>query len=139
QDTLRTYGKACPDDWIEHNPYRRSRNTGVVLRLLIDLARFGVLGLTVWPVQMVGLPGSAAGVVSGPGQAVSYRTCECKDAATTTLPWGVPSGAVELPNSHPTYPTGATLSAKKSESDRGWKWIRLFRPLGPARLRRVAP
>ena len=50
EETLRIYGKNCPDDWIERNLYGRFRNAGIVSLLLIDLVLFGVLGLTVWAV-----------------------------------------------------------------------------------------
>ena len=49
-DTLRIYGKNCPEDWIERNLYSRFRLSGVVLMLVIDLLLFGALGLTVWAV-----------------------------------------------------------------------------------------
>ncbi|KFF36449.1 hypothetical protein G039_0301385 [Pseudomonas aeruginosa VRFPA01] len=39
QDTLRIYGKNCPDDWIERNLYSRFPIGGVVLMALIDWAR----------------------------------------------------------------------------------------------------
>ncbi|MFA5677799.1 MAG: acyl-CoA desaturase [Pseudomonas sp.] len=139
QETLRIYGKNCPDDWIERNLYGRFRNAGIVLMLLIDLALFGVLGLTVWAVQMVWIPLFAAGVVNGLGHAVGYRNFECKDAATNILPWGILIGGEELHNNHHTYPNSAKLSVKKWEFDMGWFWIRVFSLLGLARVRRVAP
>src|SRR5690606_33955302 len=122
QDTLRTYGKGCPDDWIEHNLSAPFRNTAIGLMLLIDLAPCGVLGLTVWAVQMVWIPLFAAGVVNGLGHAVGYRNFECKDAATNILPWGVLIGGEELHNNHHTYPNSAKLSVKKWEFDMGWMW-----------------
>lgn len=139
EDTLRIYGKNCPDDWIERNLYGRFRNAGIVSILLIDLALFGVLGLTVWAVQMMWIPLLAAGVVNGLGHAVGYRNFECKDAATNILPWGVLIGGEELHNNHHTYPNSAKLSVKKWEFDMGWMWIRLFSALGLATVRRTAP
>ena len=139
EDTLRIYGKNCPDDWIERNLYGRFRNAGIVSMLLIDLALFGVLGLTVWAVQMMWIPLLAAGVVNGLGHAVGYRNFECKDAATNILPWGVLIGGEELHNNHHTYPNSAKLSVKKWEFDMGWMWIRLFSALGLATVRRTAP
>ena len=139
EDTLRIYGKNCPDDWIERNLYGRFRNAGIVSMLLIDLALFGVLGLTVWAVQMMWIPLLAAGVVNGLGHAVGYRNFECKDAATNILHWGVLIGGEELHNNHHTYPNSAKLSVKKWEFDMGWMWIRLFSALGLATVRRTAP
>ncbi|SER82578.1 delta-9 fatty acid desaturase DesA [Halopseudomonas bauzanensis] len=139
EDTLRIYGKNCPDDWIERNLYGRFRNAGIISMLVIDLALFGVLGLTVWAVQMIWIPLLAAGVVNGLGHAVGYRNFECKDAATNILPWGILIGGEELHNNHHTYPNSAKLSVKKWEFDMGWLWIRLFSALGLATVRRTAP
>jgi len=139
EDTLRIYGKNCPDDWIERNLYGRFRNAGIISMLVIDLALFGVLGLTVWAVQMIWIPLLAAGVVNGLGHAVGYRNFECKDAATNILPWGILIGGEELHNNHHTYPNSAKLSVKKWEFDMGWLWIRLFSVLGLATVRRTAP
>ena len=138
-ETLRIYGKNCPDDWIERNLYRRFPNAGVTLMALIDLALFGALGLTVWAVQMLWIPFWAAGVVNGLGHAVGYRNFECRDAATNLVPWGILIGGEELHNNHHTYPNSAKLSVRKWEFDLGWAWIRLFGWLGLAKVRRTAP
>ncbi|MFO7704428.1 MAG: delta-9 fatty acid desaturase DesA [Halopseudomonas sp.] len=139
QETLRIYGKNCPDDWIERNLYSRFRIAGVSLLAVIDLALFGVLGMTVWAVQMMWIPLLAAGVINGLGHALGYRNFECKDAATNIMPWGVLIGGEELHNNHHTYPNSAKLSVKKWEFDIGWMWIRLFSLLGLAKVRRTAP
>ncbi|WP_341709020.1 delta-9 fatty acid desaturase DesA [Halopseudomonas sp.] len=139
EDTLRIYGKNCPDDWIERNLYQRFPLAGVTLMALIDLALFGVLGMTVWAVQMLWIPVLAAGVINGLGHAVGYRNFECRDAATNLLPWGILIGGEELHNNHHTYPNSAKLSVKKWEFDLGWMWIRLFSLLGLAEVRRTAP
>lgn len=138
-ETLRIYGKNCPDDWIERNLYSRHRNLGVGLLLLIDLALFGALGLTVWAVQMIWIPFWAAGVVNGLGHALGYRNFECRDAATNLLPWGILIGGEELHNNHHTYPNSAKLSVKRWEFDMGWAWIKLFTWLRLAKVNRIAP
>jgi hypothetical protein len=138
-DTLRIYGKNCPDDWIERNLYSRYPTLGVVLMALIDLALFGVLGITVWAVQMMWIPVWAAGVINGLGHAVGYRNFECRDAATNLLPWGILIGGEELHNNHHTYPNSAKLSVKPWEFDLGWAWIRLFSFLGLAQVQRTTP
>ena len=139
EDTLRIYGKNCPDDWIERNLYSRFPNLGIVLMLAIDLALFGALGLTVWAVQMIWIPFWAAGVVNGLGHAVGYRNFECRDAATNLVPWGILIGGEELHNNHHTYPNSAKLSVRKWEFDMGWAWIKLFSLLGLAKVNRTAP
>ena len=139
EETLRIYGKNCPDDWIERNLYSRFPIAGVTLMAIIDLALFGVLGITVWTVQMMWIPVLAAGVINGLGHALGYRNFECRDAATNILPWGILIGGEELHNNHHTYPNSAKLSVKKWEFDMGWLWIRLFSLLGLAEVRRTAP
>ncbi|WP_394241305.1 delta-9 fatty acid desaturase DesA [Halopseudomonas laoshanensis] len=139
EETLRIYGKNCPDDWIERNLYSRFPIAGVTLLAVIDLALFGVLGLTVWAVQMMWIPVMAAGVINGLGHALGYRNFECKDAATNIMPWGLLIGGEELHNNHHTYPNSAKLSVKRWEFDMGWLWIRLFSLLGLAKVRRTAP
>ena len=139
EETLRIYGKNCPDDWIERNLYSRFPIAGVTLMAIIDLALFGVLGITVWAVQMMWIPVLAAGVINGLGHALGYRNFECRDAATNILPWGILIGGEELHNNHHTYPNSAKLSVKKWEFDMGWLWIRLFSLLGQAEVRRTAP
>ncbi|MCQ4313871.1 fatty acid desaturase [Pseudomonas stutzeri] len=138
-ETLRIYGKNCPDDWIERNLYSRYPNLGIVLMLSLDLALFGVIGLTVWAVQMIWIPFWAAGVVNGLGHAVGYRNFECRDAATNLLPWGILIGGEELHNNHHTYPNSAKLSVRKWEFDMGWAWIKLFSLFGLAKVNRIAP
>ncbi|MGA6097869.1 delta-9 fatty acid desaturase DesA [Stutzerimonas marianensis] len=139
EDTLRIYGKNCPDDWVERNLYTRFPNMGIVLMLAIDLALFGVVGLTVWAVQMIWIPFWAAGVVNGLGHAVGYRNFECRDAATNLVPWGILIGGEELHNNHHTYPNSAKLSVRKWEFDMGWAWIKLFSLFGLAKVNRTAP
>lgn len=139
EDTLRIYGKNCPDDWLERNLYSRYPNLGIILMLGIDLALFGVIGLTVWAIQMMWIPVWAAGVVNGLGHAVGYRNFECRDAATNLVPWGIIIGGEELHNNHHTYPNSAKLSVRAWEFDMGWAWIKLFSLFGLAKVNRTAP
>jgi len=138
-ETLRLYGKNCPDDWIERHLYARFPNAGIALMALLDLSLFGALGLTVWGLQMLWIPLWAAGVVNGLGHAIGYRNFECRDASTNLLPWGLLIAGEELHNNHHTYPSSAKLSVRKWEFDLGWAWIRLFGWLGLAKVKRVAP
>ncbi|TRO30936.1 delta-9 fatty acid desaturase DesA [Pseudomonas putida] len=138
-ETLRIYGKNCPDDWIERNLYSRYKLGGIALMAVIDLLLFGTLGITIWAVQMMWIPFWAAGVVNGLGHALGYRNFECRDAATNLVPWGIIIGGEELHNNHHTYPNSAKLSVKRWEFDMGWAWISLFCLLRLAKVQRVAP
>ncbi|MDH0302582.1 MULTISPECIES: delta-9 fatty acid desaturase DesA [unclassified Pseudomonas] len=139
EETLRIYGKNCPDDWIERNVYSRFKLGGIVLMAVIDLLLFGTIGITIWAVQMIWIPFWAAGVVNGLGHAVGYRNFECRDAATNLVPWGIIIGGEELHNNHHTYPNSAKLSVRRWEFDMGWMWIRLLSLLRLAKVQRVAP
>ncbi|MGE0624717.1 MAG: fatty acid desaturase [Pseudomonadales bacterium] len=139
QETLKRYGAGCPDDWMERNVYSRFPIGGIAMMMIIDLALFGVIGLTVWAVQMIWIPFFAAGVINGIGHYWGYRNFECPDAATNIVPWGILIGGEELHNNHHTYPNSAKLSQKWFEFDIGWFWIRLFETLGLAKARSTGP
>ncbi len=137
-ETLARYGHGAPDDWIERHLYSRTL-LGVGLMLIVDLALFGVLGLTVWAVQMAWIPFWAAGVVNGLGHAWGYRNFACPDSSTNVVPWGLLIGGEELHNNHHAYGTSAKFSSRWYEFDLGWAYIRVLQALGLAQVRRVAP
>ncbi len=138
-ETLARYGHGTPDDWIERRLYSRHNLLGVGLMLAADLALFGVLGLTVWAVQMAWIPFWAAGVVNGLGHAWGYRNFACPDDSTNVVPWGLLIGGEELHNNHHAYGTSAKFSSRWYEFDLGWAYIRILQALGLAQVRRVAP
>lgn len=137
--TIQKYGHNTPNDWLERHLYSRHNVLGVALMMVIDLALFGALGLTVWAVQMVWIPLWAAGVINGAGHYWGYRNFEAPDASTNVSPWGLLIGGEELHNNHHTYPTSAKFSVKPFEFDIGWGYIRAFEWLGWAKVRKVAP
>ncbi|HET9641927.1 MAG TPA: fatty acid desaturase [Burkholderiaceae bacterium] len=139
QDTLKKFGHNTPDDWIERNIYSRFTWQGVALMLIIDVALFGVIGLTVWAVQMLWIPVTAAGIINGLGHWWGYRNFEAPDASTNISPWGIIIGGEELHNNHHTYPTSAKLSVKKYEFDIGWVYICGLQMLGLATVRKTPP
>ena len=47
-ETLRIYGKNCPEDWVERNVYSRYPLLGVAIMGVIDLLLFGTIGITIW-------------------------------------------------------------------------------------------
>jgi stearoyl-CoA desaturase (delta-9 desaturase) len=138
-DTLKRYGHGTPDDWIERRLYSRHNLLGVGTMLVIDLVLFGVLGLTVWAIQMAWIPFWAAGVVNGLGHAWGYRNFACPDDSTNVVPWGVLVGGEELHNNHHAYGSSAKFSSKWYEFDLGWVYIRLLQACGLAQVRKVAP
>lgn len=139
QETLQKYGHGTPDDWIEKNLYTRYSAYGVALMMIIDIALFGVIGVTVWAVQMAWIPITAAGIINGIGHYWGYRNYECSDAATNIVPWGILIGGEELHNNHHTFGTSAKLSNKWYEFDIGWLYIRCLEIVGLAKVKKVAP
>ena len=138
-ETLSKFGHGTPDDWIERNVYSQYSWQGVGLMLLVNLALFGALGLTVWAIQMAWIPITAAGVINGLGHWWGYRNFEAPDASTNISPWGIIIGGEELHNNHHTYPTSAKLSVKPYEFDIGWLYIRGLESLGLATVRKTVP
>ncbi|MBM3336195.1 MAG: acyl-CoA desaturase [Betaproteobacteria bacterium] len=139
RETIDKYGHGTPDDWIERHLYTKHSALGVSLMLVINLMLFGVLGLTVWAIQMAWIPVTAAGVINGIGHFWGYRNYDCKDASTNIIPLGILIGGEELHNNHHTFGTSAKLSAKWFEFDIGWLYISILSFLGLAKVKKVAP
>ena len=139
QATLAKFGHGTPDDWLERKLYTRYSWQGVGVMLVIDMALFGAIGATVWAVQMLWIPITAAGIINGLGHWWGYRNFEAPDASTNVSPWGILIGGEELHNNHHTYPTSAKLSVKPYEFDIGWAYIRGMEMLGLAKVRKTPP
>ncbi|MFM7523651.1 MAG: fatty acid desaturase [Betaproteobacteria bacterium] len=139
RETIEKYGHGTPDDWIERNVYTKHSALGVSLMLIVNVMLFGVLGLTVWAIQMAWIPVTAAGIINGIGHYWGYRNFDCKDASTNILPIGIIIGGEELHNNHHTFGTSAKLSAKWYEFDIGWLYISILAFLGLAKVKKVAP
>lgn len=138
-ETMDKYGHGTPNDWLEHKLYSRWPTLGVFLMLGIDLLLFGAMGITVWAVQMLWIPVTAAGIINGLGHWWGYRNFEAADASTNISPWGILIGGEELHNNHHTYPTSAKLSVKPFEFDIGWGYIRILQAFKLATVRKVPP
>lgn len=139
QETLDKYGRGTPDDWLERNVYLRVPYGGIIVLVVADLLLFGVPGITIIAIQLASMPLFAAGVINGLGHHSGYRNFECDDAATNLVPWGLLVGGEELHNNHHAFPTSAKFSVRRWEFDIGWMYINIFRALGMAKVRKVAP
>jgi len=139
QQTLAKFGHGTPDDWLERNLYSRFSWQGVGVTLIVNLMLFGAIGATVWAIQMLWIPITAAGIINGIGHWWGYRNFEAQDASTNVSPWGIVIGGEELHNNHHTYPTSAKLSVKPYEFDIGWAYIRALEVLGLAKVRKTPP
>jgi stearoyl-CoA desaturase (delta-9 desaturase) len=137
--TLAKFGHNTPNDWVERNVYSRYTWQGVALTLIVDVLLFGAIGVTVWAVQMLWIPITAAGIINGIGHYWGYRNFEASDASTNVSPWGILIGGEELHNNHHTYPTSAKLSVKPYEFDIAWGYIRAMEMVGWAKVRKTAP
>jgi stearoyl-CoA desaturase (delta-9 desaturase) len=107
--------------------------------MIINIALFGAAGVTIWAVQMIWIPITAAGIINGIGHYWGYRNFEAVDASTNISPWGIIIGGEELHNNHHTYPTSAKLSVKPYEFDIGWFYIRVMETVGLATVRKTPP
>jgi stearoyl-CoA desaturase (delta-9 desaturase) len=139
QETLAKYGHNTPDDWIERHLYTPYSWQGVALMMIVNVALFGAAGVTIWAVQMIWIPITAAGIINGIGHYWGYRNFEAVDASTNISPWGIIIGGEELHNNHHTYPTSAKLSVKPYEFDIGWLYIRIMETVGLATVRKTPP
>ena len=138
-ETLETYGRGTPNDWIERKLYARHPELGLAIMLAIDVVLLGPIGLTVWAVQMLWIPFFAAGVINGVGHYWGYRSFVLNDASRNIIPWGILVGGEELHNNHHAYAVSARLSNRWWELDIGWLYIRVLAALRLATVRRVAP
>jgi len=139
QETLDKFGHGTPDDWVEHNVYSKFSWQGVAIMLIIDVFLFGAIGLTVWAVQMLWIPITAAGVINGIGHFWGYRNFDCEDASKNIVPWGILIGGEELHNNHHTFATSAKLSNKWYEFDIGWMYIQIMSAVGLATVKKTPP
>ncbi len=135
RELIDRYGTGTPDDWIERHVYSRFTWQGVGALLVLDLLLFGVIGATVWAVQMLWIPVLAAGVINGAGHYWGYRNFDCPEAATNLMPLGLLIGGEELHNNHHAFASSAKMSVKWYEFDAGWLYICLLRALGLACVR----
>jgi stearoyl-CoA desaturase (delta-9 desaturase) len=138
-ETIRKYGHGTPDDWIERKLYTRWSVLGVYVTLAIDVLLFGAIGLTVFAIQMLWIPVTAAGIINGLGHWSGYRNFDSPDASTNVFPWGILIGGEELHNNHHAFASSAKLSSRWYEFDIGWMYIRILQGLGLATVRKVAP
>jgi stearoyl-CoA desaturase (Delta-9 desaturase) len=139
QETLDKYGHGTPSDWIERNLYTPHSAKGIALMFILNVLLFGPLGITIWAVQMMWIPITAAGIINGIGHYWGYRNYEATDASTNIVPWGILIGGEELHNNHHTFASSAKLSSKWWEFDIGWLYIRTLETFGLARVKKIPP
>ena len=139
QETLDKFGHGTPDDWLERNIYSKFSWQGVAIMLILDVFLFGGIGLTVWAIQMLWIPITAAGVINGIGHFWGYRNYDCEDASKNIIPWGILIGGEELHNNHHTFATSAKLSNKWYEFDIGWMYIQIMSAVGLANVKKIPP
>jgi stearoyl-CoA desaturase (delta-9 desaturase) len=139
QETLDKYGHGTPSDWIERNVYTPHSGKGIALMFIVNVLLFGPLGITIWAVQMMWIPITAAGIINGIGHFWGYRNYENADASTNIVPWGILIGGEELHNNHHTFASSAKLSSKWWEFDIGWLYIRTLETFGLAHVKKIPP
>ena len=138
-DTLERYGHGTPDDWVERNVYSKYTWQGMGVSLIVFVALFGFVGLSMWCIQLIWIPITAAGIINGTGHHWGYRNYLTEDASTNIVPWGIIIGGEELHNNHHAFGASARFSHRWYEFDIGWMYIRAMSALGLAKVRKVAP
>ena len=138
-DTLRQYGHATPDDWLERKLYSRFSLLGIAIMLVTDYLLFGFFGVALWAVQMLWIPFWAAGVINGIGHWWGYRNYETPDASRNITWLALLVGGEELHNNHHAFASSARFSMRRWEFDLGWAYIRMMQMLGLARVKKLAP
>jgi stearoyl-CoA desaturase (Delta-9 desaturase) len=138
-ETLERYGHGTPDDWMERNVYSKYTWQGMGISLFVFLGLFGVIGLTMWCIQLIWIPITAAGIINGTGHQLGYRNHHTEDASTNIVPIGILIGGEELHNNHHAYGASAKFSNRWYEFDIGWMYIQILSALGLAKVRKVAP
>jgi len=139
QETLDKYGHGTPSDWIERHLYTPHSAKGIALMFMLNILLFGPIGITIWAVQMMWIPITAAGIINGIGHYWGYRNYEAADASTNIVPWGILIGGEELHNNHHTFASSAKLSSKWWEFDIGWFYIRTLETFGLAHVKKIPP
>ena len=139
-ETLRNYGRGTPDDWLERHVYCAHPYTGITLFVLPAPAPLRRAGILMIAVHLAAQPFFAAGVINGLGHAVGYRSFEMpstrhQSACRGGCSWAGRSCTTTI------MPSRARRASPCSPGklDIGWLWICLFRGLGLARVRWVAP
>lgn len=138
-DVVAKYSRGTPDDWLERKFYLPHTTLGIYTLLTVDVLLFGVIGITIFAVQMAAMPILSAGIINGLGHARGYRNFESDDAATNLYPIALFIGGEELHNNHHAFPSSAKFSVRPWEFDIGWMYITIFTALGLCKVRRVAP
>ena len=133
------YSRGTPNDWLERKFYLPHTTLGIYSLLTLDVLLFGVIGITIFAIQMAAMPILSAGIINGLGHNRGYRNFESDDAATNLYPVAVFIGGEELHNNHHAFPSSAKFSVRPWEFDIGWMYITIFKALGLCKVRRVAP
>ncbi len=138
-EVVAKYGRGTPDDWLERRLYSPLTWVGIYGLLILNVVLFGVIGITIFAIQMAAMPIFSAGIINGLGHARGYRNFESDDAATNLYPIAFLIGGEELHNNHHAFPSSARFSMRPWEFDIGWMYITILKALGLCTVRRVAP
>ncbi len=138
-EVVAKYSRGTPDDWLERKFYLPHTTLGIYTLLTVNVLLFGVIGITIFAIQMAAMPILSAGIINGLGHNTGYRNFESDDAATNLYPIAFLIGGEELHNNHHAFPSSAKFSVRPWEFDIGWMYITIFKALGLCKVRRVAP
>ncbi|OGM97779.1 MAG: hypothetical protein A2735_01315 [Candidatus Yanofskybacteria bacterium RIFCSPHIGHO2_01_FULL_41_21] len=130
---LRKYGKGIARRWF----YLKFSLLGPVIAFVLNLWLFGIVGFPMWLVEMVWIPGFAAGVINGLGHWWGYRNFDTPDNSRN-----LPSKILAIltcgessHNNHHYNQNSPKFSVKKGEIDLGWYYSRALEFVGLAHNR----
>ena len=138
-DLVAQYGFGTPEDWIERQVYTPHSWVGMAFLLMLNFTLFGLLGITIWAIQLMWLPVFAAGIINGVGHWKGYRNFHTADASTNIIPWGILIGGEELHNNHHAFAMSAKFSIRPWEFDLGWLYIKAMSVFGLAKVNSIYP
>lgn len=128
-ETIKKFGHGTPDDWLERNLYSKHSVWGPTLMLILNLALFGVIGMSIWAVQMVWIPFWAAGVVNGLGhfwaiaitrQRTPPPTCRPGESSLVVKSFTTTTIRIQRRPSSRSSPMSLILAGSISASCRSW-------------------
>ena len=139
RDTLETYGRGTPDDWLERNVYTPHSARPILMHARDRPRPVRVPRHRDLLVQIAWIPFWAAGVINGVGHYLGYRNFETEDASRNIVPIGILIGGEEFHNNHHAYGSSAKLANEWWELDIGWVYICALEALGLASVKKVSP
>lgn len=127
---VNTYGKGCPDDWLERNIYTPHNRLGFLVLMFINVLLFGRIGLAIWVIQLIWTPLVSGSLITGVLHwRGGYKHPDSKDNARNFPFLGFLMVGDEYHSNHHTDPANPKMSHYWYEFDLGWLYLKVFERL----------